>query len=241
MIRTMTMAACAAALLAAAGCNKGNRSTSGTSGSSGSRTYGTTEPSTGREVGSDTAFLQDAAMGGRAEVELSNLAQRQANRQEVRDFAQQMVTDHTALNNRVTELASTRGVTLPSQPDTKHRDLLDKLMNMQGADFDNQYIRAMIDDHEQTIRKFEHEAQYGTDPQTRALAQQALPTIRHHLDMAKGLQTGAGMQGMQGDMSGQPSRTQPQQPTSTPPTSTPRNYPPGNTPSPDQTPGSNPK
>ncbi len=45
-------------------------------------------------TGGDLAFMNDAAPGGLAEVELGRMATERAASTEVKQFAQQMVTDH---------------------------------------------------------------------------------------------------------------------------------------------------
>ncbi|HLH08429.1 MAG TPA: DUF4142 domain-containing protein [Terriglobales bacterium] len=50
---------------------------------------------------SDKAFVTKAAEGGLAEVELGQLAQQKAESQQVKDFGQRMVTDHTKANDQL--------------------------------------------------------------------------------------------------------------------------------------------
>ena len=47
----------------------------------------------------DRTFIEKAAKGGIAEVELGNLAQQKAQNQQVKDFAARMVKDHSKAND----------------------------------------------------------------------------------------------------------------------------------------------
>ena len=189
MLRTsfaFALAGAAATIMADAGCKNDKTTRAGASG----RTYGTTTDNGRADVSPTATFLQDAAMGGRGEVELSTIALRQASRQDVRDLARTMIDDHTKANNQVAELARARNITLPSQPDTIHRDAEDRLLSMRGDDFDREYLRIMLDDHEQTIAKFEQKARDEQDAEVRRFAEQTLPTLRHHLEMVQQASSG---------------------------------------------------
>src|SRR3954453_6181141 len=69
--------------------------------------------------GSDRKFMDTAAQGGMAEVELGQLAQQNAQSQQVKDFGQRMVTDHSKANDQLKQLAAQKGVSLPTSLDSK--------------------------------------------------------------------------------------------------------------------------
>lgn len=138
--------------------------------------------------GSDTDFVNDAAIGGMAEVELGKLASTKAANAEVKKFGQMMVTDHTAANNELKALATKKGWTLPTEPDSSHRSTMDDLRGRTGADFDKEYVEAMVDDHEEDVKAFENKANNATDPDLKAFAQKTLPVLRKHLEAIKAIQ-----------------------------------------------------
>jgi putative membrane protein len=140
---------------------------------------------TGATVKDD--FWTEAAQGGMAEVQLSNLALQKTQSEAVRQFAQQMVTDHTAANNELMQLASSKNVTLPTTMDSKHQSIMTKLQGRSGADFDRDYMKAMVDDHEKAVKLFTEQSQKGTDTDAKAFAAKTLPTLQNHLQMARSL------------------------------------------------------
>jgi len=132
-----------------------------------------------------TDFMAEAAQASMAEVALSNLALQKSQNEAVRQFAQQMVTDHTAASQELATLASSKNVTLPAEMDSKHSGILRKLGGRSGNDFDRDYMKAMVSDHEKAVKLFQKEADKGTDAETKAWAAKMVPALQGHLQMAR--------------------------------------------------------
>lgn len=135
----------------------------------------------------DREFLMDAAMSGLVEVEFGRIAAQKATSDAVKQFGQMMVDHHTKANEELMSLASSKGITLPTSLDEKHRQDVTKLSAMSGADFDRAFAKRMLKDHEKAVSDFEKESTRGTDPDVKALASKALPTLQEHLTMARAL------------------------------------------------------
>jgi len=126
-----------------------------------------------------------AAEGGLAEVELGNLAKDKASNADVKAFGQQMVDDHSKANDELKQLASSKGITLPTETDAKHKAERDRLSKMSGAEFDKAYMQAMVADHRTDVNEFRRESQRGGDADVKSWAAKTLPTLEHHLQMAE--------------------------------------------------------
>jgi putative membrane protein len=137
---------------------------------------------------SDADFVNEAAMGGMAEVELGKLASTKGANAEVKKFGQMMVTDHSKANDELKALAAKKGWKLPTALDASHQSTLESLRNRVGADFDSAYVDDMVDDHETDVKAFEDKAKNATDPDLKAFAEKTLPTLRKHLDAIKAIQ-----------------------------------------------------
>ncbi|MBR8132277.1 DUF4142 domain-containing protein [Burkholderia ambifaria] len=143
--------------------------------------------------GGDAEFIDKAAMAGKAEVQASQLALKQAQSADVRAFAKRMVADHGKANAKLTQIAARKGmkpqVEQISDPD------VEALRGKSGHDFDTAYVAAAGPDaHRKAVALFEGEARDGKDPQLRAFAKATLPTLKHHLSMAEALQRKVGAQ-----------------------------------------------
>jgi putative membrane protein len=141
----------------------------------------------------DVKFYRDAAEGGMAEVAMGNLAQQKSHSQSVRDFGARMVKDHSAANERLKALAESKNITLPANPSVEEMTAKAKLQALSGDTFDKSYIKGMIKDHEEDIAEFKKEATSGQDPDARAFARAALPTLEAHLKRIQAIAADAGV------------------------------------------------
>ena len=130
-------------------------------------------------------FLKKAAEHGMAEVELGNLAREKAMRDEVKQFAERMVADHTKANAEVQALAASNGVKLPTQPDRDHRKDLEKLRGLSGPDFDREYMKHMLKDHKDDVEDFRKQADSKKPNDVNRFAAKTLPVLEEHLRMAQ--------------------------------------------------------
>lgn len=132
-----------------------------------------------------TLFVVQAASGGMMEVALGKLALQKAASDEVKNFGQVMVTDHSKANTELEKLAGTKSIVLPKAPLPKHQKHIDHLSSLNGAEFDKAYMSMMVKDHQEDISKFQEAAKSQTEPEIKAFAQKTLPVLQKHLDLAR--------------------------------------------------------
>ena len=129
----------------------------------------------------DARFAVSAAVGGKTEVELGQLASKNAMATAVKDFGSMMVKDHSAAGEKLKALAKTKGITLPDSLDESGLKIRAKLSAKTGKDFDKAYVDDMIEDHKQDIKEFESAIPRLKDPELKAFAISTLPTLKMHL------------------------------------------------------------
>jgi putative membrane protein len=143
----------------------------------------------------DRIFLQKAAEGGTAEIQLGKLAVEKASATDVKAFGQKMVDDHKQLNEQMAPIAESKGVALPRKMGKADQAEYDKLANLSGEAFDKEYIAYMVKDHHADLREFRMAATNTNDPDMKAALDNAAKVIREHMVMAdklaheKGLST----------------------------------------------------
>ena len=133
----------------------------------------------------DSMFLNEAASGGLLEVRLGSFIQQSATDDSVKAFGQQMVTDHSKLNDELKALAQAKAIVLPAGMNKRHMDAYNGLSKKTGADLDKSYMNLMVKEHNKDIAEFRKMAKNATDADVRAFASNALPVLEKHLAMAK--------------------------------------------------------
>lgn len=138
----------------------------------------------------DSKFAVEVASGGLMEVQLGELAQQKASSQQVKDFGKMMVNDHSKANDELKSIAGAKNITLPPAPGEDHMKHIKDLTEKSGKEFDKDYMKMMVDDHENDIDKFEKCSKDAKDPELKAFASKTLPTLREHLASAKKIRDG---------------------------------------------------
>lgn len=159
-------------------------------------------------------FVWDAGLINLKEMRLGHVAQTNSQNPEVQKFGKEMVRDHTRLFNYLVKIAGAEGLQLPDTntfymtvtapeekeatellPETPQQRLLDAQLDVQnlasltGPDFDQAYADAMVKGHEKAVGVFENAASTLQDKPLKKYAEKGLRIIRHHLEMARDLQS----------------------------------------------------
>jgi putative membrane protein len=131
----------------------------------------------------DAKFASEAAMGGMMEVELGRIAAQKGASEDVRQFGQKMVDDHSKANEDLMHVASSKSMTLPTGMSPKMQSEMQKLSAMSGEKFDKEYVKMMVKDHKEDVADFQKEASSGMDSDIKSFAARTLPTLQEHLQM----------------------------------------------------------
>jgi len=132
-------------------------------------------------------FLMDTVTDGLTEVAIGKLGVEKASRDDVKQFAQKIVDDHTKANEELKELATGGGLTVPDALDEKQQARVDKLAKQSGGEFDKSFLKDQIKFHQQKIKEFQQETEGGHVQQLKDYVAKAQPTMEQHLDRAKEL------------------------------------------------------
>jgi putative membrane protein len=136
----------------------------------------------------DSQFMTKAASGGLLEVQLGQQVAQKATTPEAKQFAQQMVTDHTKGNNELKALAAQKNITLPTTLGEDQQKVYDDVLAEKGADLDKKYVSAMLTDHQEDIKEYQGAVTQSSDMDIKAYAQKNLPMLQMHLGMLQKMQ-----------------------------------------------------
>ena len=103
----------------------------------------------------DRDFVEDSMEAGMAEIELGRLASQKAQSADVKRYAEMMVADHTKAGEALKQAVAAYNITAPASVDDDHRNLNDRLAKLTGAEFDREYMKAMVDSHQDVVNHLE--------------------------------------------------------------------------------------
>ena len=159
-------------------------------------------------------FVQRMLMSNAAEIQFGKMGAEKGTNDEVKKFAQMMVTHHTQANEDLMPLAKQHGLDEPAKLDAKHQAVADRLAKLEGAAFDREFMTVMVTSHRETVAQVRPmagttgtegkgtatgttgatsgTAAGGTIQDAKQYAAKALPTIQDHLKQAEQIQKSLG-------------------------------------------------
>ncbi|MEU4575707.1 MULTISPECIES: DUF4142 domain-containing protein [Nonomuraea] len=138
----------------------------------------------------DRIWMKKIHQGNLAEIQAGELAADKATGAKVKEVGELLVKDHTALDEQLTAAAGKLGVKLPSSATSTQKKVIQALESAAKADFDEEFLAAMRAEHRKAVAETQVELKKGSSPEVKAMAEDALPKLQHHLDMIK--EAGAG-------------------------------------------------
>jgi Predicted outer membrane protein len=141
------------------------------------------------------AFVRRAARDNEMEVRMSQMAQDRSQNDAVRQYAQRLKQDHSEANKKLKTIASDLNIQLAPPVAADQRQMpadreMQRLQGMSGDQFDRQFVETQIRHHRRDIAQYEQIANdANVNPEIRQYAEQTLPALREHLQMAQDIQT----------------------------------------------------
>jgi putative membrane protein len=133
-------------------------------------------------------FVTEAAVSDMTEIAAAKIALEKGDADE-KQFADQMVKDHTQTSTELKGLVSSGDVeaTLPTAPDSPSQKHIDKLNAATPADFKGDYDSSQVSAHKSAVSLFERYAKGGENARLKEWASKTLPHLQQHLEMANAL------------------------------------------------------
>ena len=142
-------------------------------------------------------FVNQAAVSNMFEIQSSKLVlgklkggkRGKGSDDAVREFAQRMIKDHTQAGKQLqsTLKQAKLKITPPKKLDAAHRQLMQQLKSDKRDQVAGDYADMQLQAHQEAVALFRNYAQNGDNAQLKQFAQQALPTLQEHLQMAQQL------------------------------------------------------
>ncbi|PUV24288.1 DUF4142 domain-containing protein [Sphingobacterium athyrii] len=141
----------------------------------------------------DIDFASKATASNNFEIQAANIALTKSQDQNIKQYAQMIVDDHTAAGNELATLVKNKNWQLSTPDNQNYTQLIDQLNNADPANFDRTYVDLMAKSHQDAITLFK-DASTGTattDAELRKFATDKIPAFQKHLDQLKTMQPAA--------------------------------------------------
>jgi putative membrane protein len=154
-------------------------------------------PGVAAQTVNDAQIASMVVTANQVDIDAGKLAASRATRDAVKKFAQQMVTDHTAVNKSAVDLVTRLKVTPQDNPTSQSLKEggdknLARLKALAGAAFDKAYIDNEVAYHQQVLDALDKVLiPSATNAELKALLVKVRPAFVAHLEHAKSLRAGA--------------------------------------------------
>lgn len=143
---------------------------------------------------SDAEIAHIVVTANQVDIDAGKVAASKTKNPEVKQFAQQMVTDHTSVNKQATDLAKKLGVK-PKQNEASKglvkggKENMAKLKKLSGQEFDKAYVDQEVAYHEAVLSTIDETLiPNAKNEELKGLIEKVRPAIAAHLEHAKTLQ-----------------------------------------------------
>lgn len=134
----------------------------------------------------DREFANVAFGANIAEVQAGRLGAEKTLNEDLRQYAREMVKDHTAANEELMRMAKAKGLELPTAPHADFKEALQRMNVVTGPQHDRFYMDQFgIAGHERMVEVYEKEIREGQDAELKQFAERRLQTVKQHLEQAR--------------------------------------------------------
>lgn len=140
------------------------------------------------EAKTEKEFVANAIACDTAEIKFAEKAVKQAKSEDVRKFAQKIIDNHTKNRESLLDAARDMKVGVVEGFDKEKKEKIDRILKLEGSDFDKEYIDCMVEAHEKALRQYEKWAKDSENEKLQGATRKAVPVLKEHLEEARRLQ-----------------------------------------------------
>jgi putative membrane protein len=128
-------------------------------------------------------YVESQARGDLFEIDAGKIAQQKAQNADVKQFAQEMIADHTLSQTNMQKALKDGKVStpVPKNLDVRHNQALNELNNTPPGQFDQQYLQSQVTAHREVLALNQTYSQSGGNAALKQYAQETIPVVQNHL------------------------------------------------------------
>jgi putative membrane protein len=132
-------------------------------------------------------FLRAVAQADLVQIQLGNVVKRDGLSPQVKDMAQRMVANHTAIQVIVGRAAAKTSTVLPTEPDEAEKAAVARVSALKGDDLDKAYMMYLAELNQRMLALYRWQYDNCTNEAVKPFAQQTAPIIGTHARLADAL------------------------------------------------------
>jgi putative membrane protein len=133
----------------------------------------------------EATFVKNSEAAGLTETRLGQIAKDKSSNNDVKNFGQKMIDDHTKAGDALKQVATQKSITLPTAVNATEKATITRLSKLSGKSFDKAYMSEMVKDHTSVVAALKQASKTSKDADIKSWAANTLPTAEEHLKMAK--------------------------------------------------------
>lgn len=135
----------------------------------------------------DKTYLKTAAQSDMAEMKMAQLALQKSSNEDIKNYANQMMTDHQKTTDAAKPVAEKAGLSMPTDVNAMEKSACSKLEGLSGAQFDRTYVRINVKAHKKLLKEGKAEAASTQNSDMKTLTSMQEPIITEHTQKAEEL------------------------------------------------------
>ncbi len=134
---------------------------------------------------SEEKLIKQLAEANLSEINAGKLAQDKAQSEEVKSFAKKMIDDHSKALDDLKQLAKSKNVALPTEPNKQQMAMEQRLRGLSGEKFDRQYMRQSGERAQKQTHQLLKQAEKAGDTDLKNYASKTIAAVEGHQQMAR--------------------------------------------------------
>lgn len=133
----------------------------------------------------DQHFIKEAAADNQFEIQTSQYVAQQAQDPQVKQLAERLVQDHRRSQQQLQQIAQQLNMKLPDEFEQWQQAKLQAMQQKHGQHLEMHFAFGQVGDHMTDILKYQYQAEHAQNPQLKQFAEQTIPILQEHLQMAQ--------------------------------------------------------
>ena len=134
-------------------------------------------------------FMMKTTQTDLAETQMARIALQKSTNNDVKDYANMILSDHTDALEDLTELMKNKNVPQPNTMDVEIQRDISRMSDLTGPDFDREFMNMMVTDHQNALEMFRDQEAIAQNPDVKDYVEDLIPKLEMHLDKARRLQS----------------------------------------------------